>query len=331
MVKVKWGVLGCASFARRRTIPALLKSPSAELVGVASRDREKAESFRAEFGLPRAFGSYEEMIGDPEIQAVYIPLPNGLHGEWMIKAARARKHCVTEKPFATNAAEASEVARVAAQEGVFVTEAFMWRLHEQHLAAHRAIADGAIGPVRLVRSCFTYPMARQPNVRLVPSLAGGCVMDIGCYPISAARYYFGAEPTVAYARGSIDPEYGVDMRVGGVLEFPEGRAMFDCAFDLPFRVGLEVVGETGILRVPKPWLPDPEAVITVNGEERRFPEQNQYVSQFEQFSQSILRGTSPPHGPEDAVLQMSAIDAVLRSVRSGSPEPVGGGGPTPPR
>lgn len=322
MAKVKWGVLGCANFARKRTIPALLKAPSVELVGVASRNRDKAELFRADFGLPRAFGSYEEMIEDPEIQAVYIPLPNGLHGQWMIKAARARKHSVTEKPFASNAAEAREVARVAAQEGVLVMEGFMWRLHEQHIAARAAIAGGAIGRVRLVRGCFTFPIPRQPNVRLVPSLSGGCVMDIGCYPVSAARYYFGAEPTAAFARGNIDPEYGVDMRVCGVLEFPEGRALFDCGFDLPFRVGLEVVGEAGILQVPKPWLPDPEAVIAINGEERKFPEQNQYVNQFEQFSQAILSGSRAPYGLEDAVLQMAALDAILRSVRSGISEPV---------
>jgi xylose dehydrogenase (NAD/NADP) len=324
MSKVRWGVIGCANFARRRTIPALLQAPSVELVGVASRTPEKAEEFRKEFGLPRAFGSYEELIADPEIQAVYIPLPNGLHAEWMVKAARAGIHSLTEKPFASNAEEARAVSAVAAQKGVLVTEGFMWRLHQQHQAARAAIDAGAIGPVRLVRSSFTFKIERMPNVRLVPSLAGGSVMDVGCYPISAARFYLGGEPQSVFARGDVHPEHGVDVRVSGILEFPNGRALFDCGFDLPFRASLEVVGEAGTIQIPKPWLPDPEALILINGEQRRFAAQNQYVSQFELFSRCILDGGRPPYGPEDAVRQMAVIDAVLRSVRCGKSELVDG-------
>ncbi len=322
MAKVNWGVLGCAGFARRRTIPAMLESPSVELVGVASRTLEKAEAFRAEFNLARAYGSYEALLEDPRIQAVYIPLPNGLHAEWMIKAAERGKHSLSEKPFASDAAEARRVAEAAARNGVCVMEAFMWRFHSQHLRARSAVEEGEIGTLRLVRSSFSFLMPRAPNVRLIPDLAGGSIMDVGCYPISAARYYFGGEPSVAYARGSVDPESGVDMRMAGILEFPQGEALIDCSFILPYRTHLELVGESGTVTIPKPWLPDPEASLTINARVENLPAENQYVDEFEHLSQCILNGTTPLYGPEDAVRQMKAVDAVRRSLASGKPEAV---------
>lgn len=322
MAKVKWGVLGCASFARRRTIPAMLESPSVDLVGVASRTLEKAEAFRSEFKLPRAYGSYEEMLASPEIEAVYIPLPNGLHARWMIRAAESGKHSLCEKPFASDAAEARQVAEVAQRTGVFIMEAFMWRLHSQHVRARHCIEKGEIGPLRLVRGSFSFSMPRTPNVRLASDLAGGSIMDVGCYPISAARYYFGEEPALAYARGSLDPACGVDTFAAGVLDFPQGQALFDCSFSLPYRTNLELVGESGIITVPKPWLPDPEATITINNRTEKLPSENQYVDEFEHLSLCILNGTPPLYGPEDAVRQMRALDAVRLSLQSGRPEPV---------
>ncbi len=322
MDKVRWGVLGCANFAQRRTIPAMLETPSVELVGVASRTMDKAESFRAQFKLPRAYGSYEEMLADPHIDAVYIPLPNGLHAEWMIKAFDHGKHCLSEKPFASDAAEADKAARAAASKGLFAAEGFMWRLHTQHCRAGEVIRSGAIGDVRLVRGCFSFLIPDKPNVRLVPGLAGGSVMDIGCYPISAARYYFDAEPTRVFARGSIDARYQVDMAMNGILEFPSGTALIDCSFSLPYRTEVEVVGEKGRILIPKPWLPDPEAVIEVNGKQEKLPPENQYIKQFDHFSKCILGGTPPRYGPEDAVLQMRVIDAVRRAITTGVSEPV---------
>jgi predicted dehydrogenase len=322
MDKVKWGVLGCASFARRRTIPAMLATPSVELVGVASRSPEKAEAFRTEFGLPRAYSSYEEMLNDAGIQAVYNPLPNGLHGKWTIRAAEHGKHTLCEKPFAADAAEALRVAETARRAGVRVMEGFMWRFHPQHETVRGFIERGVIGAVRLVRSAFTFSLPRAQNVRLVPGLAGGSVMDIGCYTISASRFYFGAEPTIASCRGDIDPEFGVDMRMSGMLVFPQGRALIDCGFDLPYRGNVEIVGETGTIYIPRAWLPEEEAEIVVNGESSKLPRANQYVNEFEHLSQCILNGTPPRYGPEDAILQMRVIDAVHRSIRTGEPEGV---------
>jgi xylose dehydrogenase (NAD/NADP) len=322
MDKVKWGVLGCADFARRRAIPAMLETESVELVGVASRSPEKAEEFRAEFSLPRAYGSYEQMLEDSGIQAVYIPLPNGLHGKWMMEAADHRKHSLCEKPFASSAAEARQVSDFVSRRGVRVMEAFMWRFHDQHEKARAAIREGAIGAVRLIRASFSFPLTRRPDVRLQPELAGGSVMDLGCYPISTARYYFEDEPSHAYACGRIDAQHRVDMHMSGVLEFPNGSALIDCAFDLPYRTHLEIVGESGTIVMPKPWQPDAESTIIVNDRPLRLPAQNQYVRQFEHFSRCLIEGTAPHFGPDDAVRQMGVIDAVLRAVRSGQAEPV---------
>jgi xylose dehydrogenase (NAD/NADP) len=298
----------------------MLEAPSVDLIGVASRSSEKAESFRSEFRLPRAYQSYDEMLDDPEIQAIYNPLPNGLHGCWMVRAAEKGKHTLCEKPFASNAAEAERVAEAGRRAGVKLMEGFMWRFHPQHLRARQIIESGAIGAVRLVRAAFSFSLTRQPNVRLDPGLAGGSVMDIGCYPISAARFYFEAEPVTAYALGEIDPEHGVDMRMSGLLDFPRGRALIDCGFDLPYRTSMEIVGEKGMIFIPRAWLPEEEAEIMVDGKEERLPRANQYVNEFEHFSQCVLQDTPPRYGPDDAVLQMRVIDAVLRSIRSRQPE-----------
>jgi predicted dehydrogenase len=323
MQRVKWGVLGCADFARRRAIPAMLAAPSVELIGVASRTLDKAESFCEKFQLPFAYGSYDEMLADPRIDAVYIPLPNGLHAEWMKRAAKRGKHCLCEKPFAANAAEAEEVAEVATEHGISVMEAFMWRFQAQHLAAKKAIERGVTGPIHLIRSAFSYPHSRQGDVRLIPDLAGGSVLDVGCYPISAARFYFAAEPITAYARGDIDPEFGVDMGMSGMLEFPDGRALIDCSFRLPFRTKLEIVGERGTIEIPRPWYPDPEATIVINGEAKTLPSEHQYVEEFEHFSKSLLEGKPPAYGAGDAVRQMRVIDAVFRSMRTGESVRIG--------
>ncbi len=322
MNKIKWGVLGCANFAHKRTIPAMLESPSVELVGVASRTIGRAEAFRSDFNLPRAYGSYEEMLADPQIQAVYIPLPNGLHAEWMIKAAEHSKHSLCEKPFSSNAAEARQVAEVGTRAGVFIMEAFMWRFHNQHLRARSALESGEIGPLRLVRSSFSFLMPRASNVRLVPELAGGCIMDIGCYPISAARFYFRDEPTHVCTRGIVDPEYLVDMRAAGMLDFRQGQALFDCSFSLPYRTDLEIVGESGSIRIDKPWLPDPEATLTINNRTEKLPPENQYVNEFEHLSHCIYRDIQPTYGLDDAIRQMLVIDAARRSLASGRIEAV---------
>jgi xylose dehydrogenase (NAD/NADP) len=322
MKKVTWGVMGCSDFARRRTIPAMLEAPAVELAGIASRSHEKAESFRSQFGLKRAYRGYDELLEDPGIEAVYVPLPNGLHAEWMIRAAEAGKHCLCEKPFTTSAAEAVRVRDAFARRERYAMEAFMWRFHAQHTSARRAVAKGDIGPVRQICASFSFRLTRRHDVRWKPELGGGSLLDVGCYPISAARYYFDDEPVSAFATAVLHQEDGVDLDASGVLRFRQGTAVFDSSFRLPYRTHLEITGENGIISIPKPWLPDHEAVWSLNDEILAMPVENQYVTMFEHFSQSVLRAQPPSYGPDDAVRQMRVIDAVFRSIQSGRSEPI---------
>lgn len=320
--QVRWGVLGCANFARKTAIPAMLKASNVHLAAVASRTKERAEEFAREFGCERAYGSYEELLADDSIQAIYNPLPNGMHGEWVIKTSKAGKHSLCEKPFTSTADEAIAVAGAARAEGVQVMEAFMWRFHPQHALARKAIDDGEIGPVRIVRSTFSFSIVRATNIRLSAELDGGSVMDVGCYTISGSRFYFGKEPSTAYARGHFDPEYGVDMSMAGLLDFGDGRALIDCGFHVPFRCEIEVVGEKGRIHIPKSFLPDESATIRINDTEHRLPPTNQYVLEFEHFSRCILEGRATRYGLDDAIAQMKVVDAVRRSMKSGLPEQV---------
>ncbi len=324
--KVKWGVLGCSAFARGKAIPAMQLAENVELAGIASRTLDKAQEFQREFGFGRAYGSYEEMLADPDIEAVYNPLPNGLHPEWAIKTAQAGKHSIVEKPFAANVTEAIEVANVVKQHGVLVMEAFMWRFHPMHLHARQLIREGALGDVKLVRSAFTFVLERKANVRLDPQLAGGGLMDVGCYCLCAARFLFGEEPTRVWAAADFDPEYGVDMLASGVLEFPGGRALFDTGFALPFRADYEVVGTKGRIYAPNAFLPGEEGVleITLDGKHTRetFTALNQWTLEFEHLSRCILENRAPDYDTDDAVKQQRALDAIHRSTRSGQVEHV---------
>jgi len=326
MRRVKWGVLGCAAFARSTAIPAMQQAEGVELTGIASRSLEKADAFAREFGFQKAYGSYEAMLADPEIEAVYNPLPNGMHPEWTIKTAEAGKHCLVEKPFAANVDEALAVAEVARARNVRVMEAFMWRFHPMHRRARQLIREGAIGEPRLVRSSFTFTIAREPNVRLDAQLAGGGLMDVGCYCVSEARFLFDAEPIRVYARADYDPEYKVDMLASGILEFPHGRALFDCGFELPFRCSYEVAGSKGRIVCPNAILPGDrgEIQVEVGGEPRveRFPGVNQWSLEFEHLSRSIVDGTPLDYDTEDAVRQQRVLDALARSTHSGLPEAV---------
>lgn len=326
MQKVKWGVLGCAGFARSTAIPAMLKANNVELTAIASRDKSKSDAFAHEFGFTRSYSSYEALLADDEVQAIYIPLPNGLHGEWTKKAATAGKHCLVEKPFAVSVEEAIEVAEVVRTNNVKVMEAFMWRFHPMHRRVKELIHKGVIGAVRNVRTSFTFSITRAPNVRLSSELNGGGLMDVGCYCISEARFLFDAEPTRVYARADYDREYQVDMLASGILEFPTGRASFDCGFELPFRCDYEVAGSNGRIVCPLAALPgeNPEIYIhTADGvTTERFPGVNQYVLEFEHFSRSLLDNLPLDYDTEDAIKQQRVIDAVYRSTRSGVAETV---------
>ena len=327
MRKVKWGVLGCAAFARNTAIPAMLKADGVELTAIASRTLEKAEEFQQLFGFEKAYGSYEALLADPEIEAIYNPLPNGMHPEWTIKAAQAGKHSLVEKPFAANVAEAEEVAKVVEAQGVRVMEAFMWRFHPMHRRARQLVREGAIGPLRLFRTAFTFNITRGPNVRLDARLAGGGLMDVGCYCVSEARFFFDSEPIRVYARADYDAEYQVDMLACGVLEFPNGgRAVFDCGFELPYRCDYELAGASGRISCPNANLPGEIGQLNLelsgNASVETFAGVNPWSLEFEHLSQSIVTGAPLDYDTADAIKQQRVLDAIYRSTRSGKAETV---------
>lgn len=319
MEKVSWGVLGCSGFARRRSIPAMLQSASTNLLAVASRTLEKAETFRNEFSLAQCYGSYNELLDAPDIDAVHIPLPNALHAEWTLKALEKGKHVLCEKSFSDNVAITEQVGSMVKRTGLKFMEAFVWRMHPQHLTARRLIDQGVIGAVRLVRSSFSFTLTDRPNIRMDRELGGGAILDVGCYPISAARFYFGDEPVRVLVSGAVDSQCDVDMSAGGVLEFPAGNAVFDCSFDLPFRTDLEVVGERGRIHFPRAWQPPEQATIMVNDEPITIEPANQYQLMFEHFSRCILNSEPPRYDVDDAIAQSRTVSAVLQSIRTRQP------------
>ncbi|MDZ4836664.1 MAG: Gfo/Idh/MocA family oxidoreductase [Candidatus Melainabacteria bacterium] len=318
MRQVKWGVLGGSGFARRRSIPAMMQCPNVELVGVASRSQEKSEKFKEQFSLAKVYSSYQELLDDVEIEAVHIPLPNSMHSEWALAALEKGKHVLSEKPFATTVEDAQLVAEKAEQTGLKVMEALMWPFHPQHRTAKKLVADGVIGEVRFIRASFTYMMTAKSGIRLDKELGGGSLLDVGCYPVSGARYYFDEEPISVFASGDIHPEHGVDTNASAILQFAKGRAVIDFGFHLPYRTEMEIVGELGHILFPRAWQPFEQSTIYLNDDEIVLPPANHYINLFEHFSQCVLDDTTPEIGVDDAVNQMKALDAIKKSLVSGS-------------
>ena len=297
---VTWGLLSTAR------INDLVHGAAPELfVAVGSRSRERAEAYAREKGIERAHGSYEELLADPEVDAVYISLPNGLHVEWAIRALEAGKHVLVEKPFSRRAADVERAFDVAGERGLVLSEAFMWRHHPQTRRLVELVER--IAPVKLVRAVFSFPLDRPGDVRWSPELDGGALMDVGCYCVSGIRLVLG-EP--AEVRGLAVGE-GVDRNFAGVMRFASGAlATFDCGFDLPGRDSLEVVGDGGTIFLDDPWHAR-EPVIDVNGERIEIERANSYRLELEDVSAAI-RGEHPPLlGREDAVAQARVIEALL--------------------
>ena len=317
---MRWGILGAARI-NRSIIPALRAAEGHSLEAIASRDADKAAAAAAEWQIPRAVGGYDALLADPDIDAVYIPLPNHLHAEWTIKAAQAGKHVLCEKPLALTLEEVDRIAAAASAAHVHVAEAFMYRHHPQTLAVRELVAGGAIGTLRVVRGCFSFTLDRPGDVRFDPAKGGGALWDVGCYPVSYARTIAGAEPETVLATTVMGPT-GVDMSVGAVLRFPGNVvALVDASFIAPFQTQLEVVGSTGTIRVARPFKPgEQETVLLIRGDEtleHAVDAPPLYVSQFEDFARAV-RGTAPPVVTlADSRRNTAALLAVLESGRTG--------------
>lgn len=321
---VRWGILSTARIARRSVGPGIGKARNGILRAVASRSLERARGFAAQLEIPTAYGSYAELLADPEIDAVYIPLPTSLHHRWAIAAARAGKHLLVDKPFAVDAAEAVEMVDACREAGVQLIEGFMYRYDPRHARLRELVTDGAIGDVRQINTAFCFPITRDPaNVRLSTELAGGALGDLGTYCVSVSRLHMGGEPRRVMARMTDDPEFGVDFDGNALLEFDEGRtAMVAFSFLTSRRHFLELVGTAGTLRVERHVLaPDESTSIeieTASGTvSELFPPFDTYQAEVENLGDAIRGEAAPLVDGDEAIRQMQVLDAVRASARRG--------------
>jgi predicted dehydrogenase len=319
---LRWGVLGAARIARNFFIPAAQASRETHVVAIASRDRARAQAMATDFEIDRVHDSYEALLSDPDVDAIYNPLPNSLHPRWTINAARAGKHVLCEKPVARTAADADSMAAACRQAGVLLMEAFMWRHHTQHARVRAMLDAGEIGDPRMVRGTFTYVMGAGPNVRLESSLEGGSLMDVGCYPLNAARWVFGSEPTEVSAQQVVDARFGVDTVFAAVLRFPGDRlALIDSSFAQSGQNMYEVVGTSGRIIVERAYRPDARAgrIHVLRGDDQRVeevPPTDQFVAEVDHFAQCVRAGRLLPPA-EDGTAQARVVEALYASAQTG--------------
>jgi D-xylose 1-dehydrogenase (NADP+, D-xylono-1,5-lactone-forming) len=318
---VGWGVLGTGKIGARAVIPAIQASSNGRLVAVASRDRDRAAALAAASrSEARAYGSYEELLADPEVEAVYIPLPNGLHAAWSIRAAEAGKHVLCEKPLALTADEARRISDACQAAGVLLLEAFMYRFHPQTRWVQEQLAAGRIGPVRLVRGSFAFDIAGRPrDIRLHGALGGGSLMDVGCYPLNYCRMVYGGPPRSALARVVVPEGAEVELGVAAILDFGDDRlGMIDCSFQWPPQQRVEIVGQKGRIVVETPFTPGFNETVArvISGNEtveHRLAGVDQYRLQVEHFATCVREGTPLAIGPQDAVENAAAIELIYRA------------------
>ncbi len=325
-----WGVLSTAKIGREKVIPAMQASERCRIAAIASRDGAAAARAAKTLGIARAYGSYEELLADPEIEAIYNPLPNHLHVPWTIRAMEAGKHVLCEKPVALSAAEAEALIAARARTGRLVAEAFMVRHNPQWQRARELTRSGAIGEVRAIQTFFSYFLRDPANVRNQAGIGGGGLMDIGCYAIATARYIFGAEPTQVAALVDRDPDMGIDRLSSALIAFPGERHLtFTCSTQLSLYQRVTIVGTTGRIEIPVPFnAPNdrPNRIVIDRGRDllgggataEDFPVADQYALQGDAFVRAV-RGEAPLEFPiEDALANMRVIDATFRAAHTGA-------------
>jgi D-xylose 1-dehydrogenase (NADP+, D-xylono-1,5-lactone-forming) len=319
--KLRWGILGVAKI-NERLLPCFAKANNAELVGIASRSLDKAKATARAAGIPKAFGSYEALLADPEIDAVYNPLPNTLHDEWTRKAADHGKHILCEKPLTPTAREAEVLVEYCRAKKVKLMDGFMWPHHPRTAKIKELIQGGTLGRVERVTGAFTFHLPMDPtNIRLQIGMAGGGLLDVGCYPVYGVRWAFGEEPVRVFAAARY--QHGVDVAMSATLWFADGRmANFDCGFTNTFRQWLEIVCEKGTISVPDMWLPRKATYVVQQGEsadtqEYVVPGYDQIQCMIEDFGRYVLEDKPVWPAPEEAVKSARVMDALLVSARDG--------------
>lgn len=328
MEPVRWGVLGVADIAVKRVIPAIQRSGSSQIIAIASRTADKASEAARTLGIPRSYGSYEALLDDPEVEAVYNPLPNHLHVPWTVRAAEAGKHVLCEKPIACSAREARELLPVRDRTGMEIGEAFMVRTHPRWHAVRELVAAGRIGDLKLVSGHFSYYRRDPQDIRSRVDWGGGVLLDVGCYPTTLSRWLFGDEPDEVVGVLERDPEMGIDRLVSALLRFPSGQASFTCGGQLVPYQRMQLLGTQGRIEVEIPFnAPDdqPCRIFVDDGrdlvgggiETIDFPAVDQYELQADRFSEAVRGLGRVPVPLEDSISNMAVLDALFRSAETG--------------
>jgi predicted dehydrogenase len=326
MGKVRWGVLGNAKIAREKVIPAMQAGKDSTVIAIASRTPNTAREIAEKLGIPKVYDSYDELLDDPEVEAIYNPLPNHMHVPWSIRAAAAGKHVLCEKPIGMSSGEARKLIEARDRYGVQIGEAFMAKTHPQWLRTKELADAGELGELRLVIGAFSYFNRNPENIRNQADWGGGALMDIGCYPVTLSRMLFGVEPIAALASLERDPGFGTDRFTSAILQFPGGgQCVFSCATQLHSFQRMFVLGTKGRVEIEIPFNapPDRACRIRVGDEDwTELPVADQYTIQGDLFSQAIRGQGSVPVPLEDALGNMKAIEAIFRSAASGQREPI---------
>ncbi len=323
MTVLRWGVLSTAAIATGKVIPGIRSAERCEVLGIASRDASRARTVAGALGIQRAYGSYEALLADPDIDAVYIPLPNHLHAAWTMAAARAGKHVLCEKPLALTAAEGQEMADACREAGVHLAEAFMYRLHPSWLAVRDLVASGRIGRLRAVDSWFSYHNDDPANIRNIGAFGGGALYDIGCYCVNLSRMLFGGEP-VSVAAGIVrDPGSGVDILTSGLLTFESGLATFTCATQVEPDQRVHIYGTEGRISIDIPFNIPPDRPsrihVTAGGDPPvapatttiELPPADPYAVEAEEFAAVVIDGAAPAFDLEDAIANLRVIERLF--------------------
>ena len=328
MGTLRWGILSTAKIAREKVIPGIGRAERCEVVAIASRDDDVARRVAGELGIPRWHGSYEALLADDAIDAVYIPLPNHLHAEWTIAAARAGKHVLCEKPLALEPAEAQRMVDACRAEGIVLMEAFMYRQHPSWRAVHDLVTSGRIGRLTAIQSWFSYYNDDPANIRNIRAYGGGALYDIGCYPVNLSRWLFGAEPDTIEASVVRDPDSGVDILTSAVLSFGEGQATFTSTIRAEDDQRVHIYGTEGRISIGIPFNipPDWEAQVSVvaggdpptapDVEVLTFAPVDQYTLQAEAFAATVLDGIPPARPVEEAVANMRVLERIVAAAEA---------------
>jgi predicted dehydrogenase len=319
---LNWGLLSTARI-NLALIPPLRASKRNQLTAVASRTQESADKYAREWKIPRAYGSYEALLADPEIDVIYNPLPNHLHAEWTIKAMEAGKHVLCEKPLALSVEEVDAMQSAAREHGRVVAEAFMYRHHPQTLKVQELVKSGSLGSLKFVRGSFSFMLTREVDVRLDPTMGGGSIWDVGCYPISYTRTVLGANPTEVFG-WQVTGRTGVDVTFVGQMRFDNNvYTQFDCSFAMPLRWFVEVVGSEGTLHIPSPFKPETNEKIYLTRDDKKetikVKGQELYIGEVEDMADAIMLGRAPRISLDDSRANVAVISGLLESARLGKP------------